>query len=368
MEIKSSWSTGFGKLATRSAQTLLVLALLVVIFFALVQLKMIVIPVIIAIILASTMFPLVSFMERFRINRGVGSFLAIAISLGLLAVVGNFIVRSIGSQWTASSSSLIAKFEEAGEWLYSGAVPLPVEQIDELMNSGRQYLTSSSFGHEALQASGTIASIFAGVFLTLITLFFFLKDGNKIFLFLLGFLKPSIRQKTNESGIKAVTVLGGYFRGTALVGLIDAVLIGAGLLIMDVPLVLPLCLLVIIGVYIPYIGSISSSAIITLVALVTTDVSTAVVVAIIVLTVNQVEGLLSPLVLGNILKMSALAILLALAIGATLGGIIGALLAVPIASVGWVFWSTWNKPRSIVSIASEVEEPVIEEDAPTSED
>jgi predicted PurR-regulated permease PerM len=336
---------------------LLILSLTGVIIFALVQLKLIVIPVILAIILASALSPLVTLMERIRINRAGGSFIAVFTFIALIASMGYFIVTSIKSQWASNASSVQAGIEQASKWLHSGDLPIPTEKIDELLNAGTKYLSSASFGQSALQFSGGLASLLAGFFLTLVILFFLLKDGDKIFSFFVGFMKESVRDKVHEAGEQATKVLGGYIVGTTMVALIDAVLIGAGLIIMGVPLVVPLCLLVVIGAYIPYLGSVSSSVIISLVALVTCGLHTAIIVTIIVLTVNQVEGLISPIILGNVLKMSALAILLALSVGAIVGGIVGTLLAVPVVAVVWVAWTTWN-PHHI----QEPAEPIIPED------
>ena len=129
-----------------------------------------------------------------------------------------------------------------------------------------------------------------------------------------------------------------------MVALVDVVLIGIGLAILGVPLILPLCILVFIGAFIPYIGATSAGIIASLVALVANGLESAIIVGIIVLAVNQLEGhILAPFILGNALRISPLAILLALSLGAILGGIVGTLLAVPIAAVTWVTWTTWHK-------------------------
>jgi predicted PurR-regulated permease PerM len=361
--MNSSWNTGFGKIATRSAQTLLVLALLGVLIFGLTQLSLVVVPVILATILASAISPLVSIMERIKINRTTGSLIALIAFLAMIGGMGYFIVSSVRTQWSSLSSSVTEGFAQVGNWLHSGDLPVSEEQINKLINSSNQYFTSSSFGQGALHFSGTLASVFAGFLLTVVILFYFLKDGDRIFSFIVGFMQEGSREKAHQAGAKSVIVLGDYIRGTTLVALVDAILIGIGLTIMDVPLVIPLCLLVFIGAYIPYVGGTSAGAITALVALVTTDLDTAIIVAIIVLAVNQIEGnLLSPLILGNALKMSPLALLLALSVGAILGGIVGTLLAVPLVAVVWVVWTTWN-PKKL----EEIQEELPEVQAPDSE-
>jgi predicted PurR-regulated permease PerM len=346
MEVKSSWNTGFGKLASRSAQTLLILLLTGVIVFGLVQLKLVVIPLVLAIILAAALSPLVAYLQKMKLNRSAASILTMLTSLGLFGVVGSFIFNTVKSEWSSHSSTLSDKLDAAVEWLHSGALPVSGQQIDEFIVSLKEYLTSPSFGQGALQFSGTLTSALTGLFLTLVILFFFLKDGKEIFAFLLRFMKiEDHKTKADRAGGVAVTALGGYVRGTMLVALVDAVLIGVGLTATGVPLVIPLCLLVFIGAFIPFIGSISAGLIITLIALLTTNLDTAIIVAIIVLAVNQIEGLFSPFILGSILKINALAILLAVTVGGILGGIVGAVLSVPIVSVAWLVWTTWNEPE-----------------------
>lgn len=361
--MNSSWNTGFGKIATRSAQTLLVLALLGVLTFGLTQLRLVVVPVILATILASAISPLVSLMERIKINRATGSLITIITFLSVFGGICFFIVNSVKTQWSSLSNSVTEGFNQIGKWLHSGDLPVSEEQIDKVLNSTNQYFTSSSFGQGALQFSGTLASLLAGLLLTIVILFFFLKDGDKIFSFIVGFMKEETREKAHEAGAKSVVVLGDYIRGTTIVALVDAVLIGIGLTIMQVPLVIPLCLLVFIGAYIPYVGGTSAGIITTLVALVTTNMDTAIIVGLIVLVVNQVEGqVLSPLILGNALKISPLAILLALSVGAILGGIVGTLLAVPMVAVVWVVWTTWH-PKKVEEVLSNLEDLEAEPDA-----
>lgn len=345
METNSLWQTGFGRIATRSAQTLIILTLVSTLIFGLTKLSLVVVPLILAAIIASAVHPLVSFMERKRINRAAGSILTISGFLILIAGAAFFIFTSVKTQWSSLSSSITEGIKQISDWLHSGSLPVPVENIDKMIKSAKEYFSSSSFGEGALQVSGDIASIMASIVLTFMILFFFLKDGKRIFTFLVNFMNEKTREKAHESGIKAASLLGGYIRGTTIVALVDVVLIAIGLAVMGVPLILPLCLLVFIGAFIPYIGGITAGVIVSLVALVSNGLDTAIIVAIIVVAVNQLEGhILAPFIIGNALKISPLAILLALSVGAILGGIVGTLLAVPVVAVVWAAWTTFNKP------------------------
>ena len=140
-------------------------------------------------------------------------------------------------------------------------------------------------------------------------------------------------------------VLGGYVRGTATVALVDAVLIGLGLFIIGVPLALPLAVIVFIGAFVPIVGATVAGILAALVALVTTGPVEALIVVAIVVAVNQLEGnLLQPVVLGNALKLHGLVVLLALTAGTILGGIVGAILSVPLTAVAWTAWKIIMEP------------------------
>ncbi|OUE15314.1 AI-2 transport protein TqsA [Clavibacter michiganensis subsp. michiganensis] len=111
------------------------------------------------------------------------------------------------------------------------------------------------------------------------------------------------------------------------------------------PLALPLSLVVFIGAFVPIVGATVAGILAALVALVTNDLTTAIIVIIIVVAVNQLEGnLLQPVVLGNALKLHGLVVLLALTAGTILGGIIGAILSVPLTAVAWTAWKIIMEP------------------------
>ena len=171
-----------------------------------------------------------------------------------------------------------------------------------------------------------------GAALAIVILFFFLKDGSKIWEFFIGPLTGGRRARGERVGSTTVGVLGGYVRGTAIVAFVDAAAIGIGLLILQVPLALPLATLIFVGAFIPLVGATATGILAALVALVFNGWVVALIVLVIVVAVNQLEGsFLQPVVMGNSLKLHPLVILVALTAGTVLGQITGAVLAVPIA-------------------------------------
>jgi predicted PurR-regulated permease PerM len=179
-----------------------------------------------------------------------------------------------------------------------------------------------------------IGEVITGLILTLFLTFFFVKDSERFTRWILDFAGRHREGHLREVGIRAATAVSGYLRGQASVGLVDAVFIGIGLAIVGVPLVIPLSFLTFVAAFLPLVGAFVAGALAALVALVTKGVTAAMIVIGITVLVQQLEGhLLAPLLLGRAVALHPVVIILALAAGSILGGIIGAFLAVPIAAV-----------------------------------
>lgn len=341
------WSRGLGLAATRSLQTLAVLALVAVAVLGITQLSLVFIPVTIALILASAIHPLVSFMRR----RGVPSILATWISLiGILAILGGIvwvIVLTVRSQWDDLVDSATDGITQVTAWL--GTLPFDIAAIDldDVWASAGDFLTSASFGRGALAGVSATASFFTGLALMIVVLFFFLKDGPRIWEFLLRPFTGANYERARRIGDKTVDVFGGYIRGTSIVAAADAIGIGVGLAILQIPLALPLAVIVFLTAFIPLVGATAAGILAALVALVTHGPVAALIVVGIVVLVNQLEGnFLQPVVMARSLKLHALVILLALTTGTILGGIVGAVLSVPIAAVAWGIITVWDGPHT----------------------
>lgn len=344
---KGLWSRGFGIVATRSVQTLAVLAVVAVAVFVITQLSLVFIPVTIALILACAIHPLVSLMRR----RGIPSILATWIALiGIIAVLGTVIwviVLTVRNQWDDLVASATDGISQVTDWL--GTLPFDIDAIDldDLWASAQDFLTSASFGQGALAGVSATASFFTGLVLMIVVLFFFLKDGPRIWEFLLRPFTGESYERARRIGDKSVDVFGSYIRGTSIVAAADAVGIGVGLAILQIPLALPLAVIVFLTAFIPLVGATAAGILAALVALVTHGPVAALIVVGIVVLVNQLEGnFLQPVVMARSLKLHALVILLALTAGTILGGIVGAVLSVPLAAAAWGIITVWDGPNT----------------------
>ncbi|CAN5325765.1 AI-2E family transporter [soil metagenome] len=339
----SLWTDKLGRIGTRSAQILLGLALAALVVYALVQLKLVVIPVLVALIIAAALAPIISWLRRHGLPSLLASALTMIAGTLLLGGIATLIVVAARSQWDDLYTSAVGGIGQVTDFLQSGALLIEPGQLDDARDAAVDFVTSARFGTGALAGASAAAELITGVLLTLVILFFFLKDGDQIWAFLLRPFRDRNLARGRRIGTTAVGTLGGYVRGTALIALVDAVGIGVGLAILQVPLALPLATVVFLGAFIPIVGATLAGALAALVALVANGPVAALIVVGIVILVNQLEGnFLQPVVQARAVKLHPLVILVALTAGTILGGIVGAVLAIPIAAVAWAVVRTWN--------------------------
>jgi len=178
-----------------------------------------------------------------------------------------------------------------------------------------------------------VLEIVAGTVLMLFVTFFFLKDGDRIWAWLVGFLSAEGRERVNRAGFAAWQALVYYVRGTIAVAAIHGVVIGFALWALGVPLLVPLVILVFLAAFVPLVGILVAGALAVTVTLGTKGWIAAVVLVVIFILENQLEShLLQPLVVGRMVRLHPLAIILVLAVGGVVAGIPGAVVAVPTAA------------------------------------
>jgi predicted PurR-regulated permease PerM len=172
------------------------------------------------------------------------------------------------------------------------------------------------------------------VILIVVLTFFFVKDGGRLWEWILELFHEDRQPVLREVGERAWTALSAYVQGVFLVATIDAVLIGAALLILGVPVAVPLIVLTFVAAFFPVVGAFVAGAAAVLVALVANGLGAALIILAVIVAVQQLEGnVFYPVVVGRKLQLHPVGILLALTAGGVLAGVVGAFLAVPIAAV-----------------------------------
>ncbi|SBN61148.1 Predicted PurR-regulated permease PerM [Curtobacterium sp. 9128] len=342
---RKAWSDSFGRLATRCLQAIIVLVIVAGIVFAASTLSVVTIPVLIALIIASAMHPVVSWLRKHRVPSVLAT---LAVLLGVLVVLGLLgwlIVVAVENQWSDLQDSAVDGFKQLQGWVTSLPISISDSQIKDATKTVTDFITSAQFGSGALAGASATANFLTGLVLMIVVLFFFLKDGPRIWEFLLRPFSGSGYARARRVGDRVVSTLGGYVRGTAAVAAVDAIGIGIGIAIVGVPLALPLAVVVFITAFIPIVGATAAGILAALVALVALGPVQALVVVGIVVLVNQLEGnFLQPVLMGRTLKLHGLVILVGLTAGTVLAGITGAVMSVPLLAAAWGAVQVWDGP------------------------
>ncbi|MFJ6418877.1 AI-2E family transporter [Paeniglutamicibacter sp. NPDC091659] len=339
------WADGFGRAATRAAQFILVLIALSVAVYGMIQLKLIVIPLMVALILAAALSPVVAFLRGKGLPGALATWITFLAAIVVLGGIVTGIVFAVRSEWDELVTAAAEGFGELQKFVVSGPLPLDQEMIDRATEAVTGFATSSRFGAGALVGISTAAEVLTGTLLGAVVLFYFLKDGGRIWDFFIRPFPGEVRHRLRRSGAMSLVVLGQYVRGTTIIAMIEGVVVGAALFILRVPLALPLAVIVFLGAFIPMVGATMAGILAALVALVANGPVAALIVLAVVIGINQLDGhVLQPIVMGRSLHLHGLVILLALAAGVILAGIIGAVLAVPLAAVTWAIVQVWTQP------------------------
>ena len=315
---------------------LVIFALVAVLAAAVRRLDTVVIPLAIALLAAALLAPLVDWMQRRGVPRGLGVVVALVGSLGLVAGVVTFVVEQFVVGVPQLSGEFTGSIHKVQDWLINGPMHLSDDQIRSAGDAAVRTIESNqdTLTSGALTTATMIGHILTGTFLTLFILIFFLYSGYQIWEFVTRIVPRVHRERVRTAGELGFGSLVGFVRATVAVAAVDAIGIGAGLALLGVPLALPLASLVFISAFIPIIGAFLAGFVAVFIALVTKGLVTALIVLAIIVAVMQVEGhVLQPLLLGRAVRIHPLAVVLAIAAGLVLGGIAGGLLAVPLVAV-----------------------------------
>ncbi len=299
-------------------------------------LRIVVIPVAVALLLAALFQPVTAWLRKRGMNRSLASALVLLGALVLVLGGLGLIVDTVVGQFGTLSGQVGDGVQEVQKWLANGPLHISQDQLNNGFTQLRHSLTSNraALTNGALNTATTVGEVGAGFFLTLFTLFFFLRDGGDIWRFLCRLLPRPARVPTARAGHYSWHTLVSYVHATVLVAFVDAIGIGTGVAILRVPLALPLAALVFLGAFIPVVGATVTGAVAVLVALVTVGPVKALIVLGIVIAVQQLEGhVLQPLIMGRAVALHPLAVILSIASGVVIAGIIGGLVAVPILAV-----------------------------------
>ena len=295
------------------------------------------IPVIIALLIAALGSPLVAWMERIGIRRGIGAAIVV---LGLLALVATMLAFA-GQQVANGANDLATQVSdglgEIKDWLRTGPFHVSDSQINAYIQKAQDYLSekaqSGAFLSQVTNIGSALTHILAGLFLVLFSTYFFLADGDRIWAWFVRLSPRAARARVDSSGRVAWISLTQFTRATVIVAITDAVGVMIAASILQVQFVLAIGVIVFLGAFIPIVGAFVAGTVAVLVALVDHGIVVALLMLGAVVLVQQIEShVLQPFLMGRFVSIHPLGIIVAIAAGILLAGIPGALVAVPFAA------------------------------------
>lgn len=358
------------RIAGAYAWRLLALAgVIAIVIFLVMQLSLLVIPLFVGVLLAALLGPFVGWMRRRRVPNGLAATIGLLTLLGVISGLVWLVVSQIRSGLPGLQERSMDRFDELLEWASTtfGLSQAEIRaSIDELF--GQFDLTDDWFVNGALSIGSTTAEILTGAVLALFALLFFLLDGRGIWLFVVGLFPRTARDAVDGAASAGWRTVTEFAKVQIFVAFVDAVGIGLGAVILQLPLALPIAVAVFLGSFVPIVGAIVTGSLAVIVALVYYGPVTALIMLGIVLLVQQIEGnVLQPLVMGTAIKLHPLAVVLAVAAGGFLAGIPGTLFAVPIVAflnvfVRYIATGAWRTAPAALSLGG----PALPAGPPTS--
>ena len=320
------------KAAAWAWRLLVMLAAVVALLWVLKKFEVIVVPVLLAMMVSALLVPAVDWIDKRGLPRGAAVTLVLLGGFTILGGILAFVIVQFVYGLPDLTDQVTRSIESTRRWLIEGPLHLRAEQISNAGNAAIQALRNnqSKLTSGALSTAATVTEMVTAAVLALFTLIFFLYDGRNIWQYVTRIFPVGVRDRVREAGYAGYGSLIGYVRATFLVALTDAAGVGTGLAIMGIPLALPLASLVFLGAFIPLVGAVIAGFLAVVVALLAKGIVYALITLGLLIAVNQLEThLLQPLVMGRAVSIHPLAVVLAIATGGVLAGIVGALLAVP---------------------------------------
>jgi predicted PurR-regulated permease PerM len=306
-----------------------------------VALRLVILPLIAALLLTALLQPLAARLRRRGFSPLLSTWCMILLALIVIAGAITLITNQIANQYPVLFDEVQHTIIQLRHSLAGPPFHLNQARLQALSQNLLNYISQhkSVVAGTVLTGGKYLAEILAGVVLTLFITFFLMKDGNRIWSWLISGMRPRARRRMHHAGEQSWRALVNYVHGTVVVAAIHAVILGVTLWLLGVPLLAPLIVLVFLAAFVPILGILVAGGLAILVALATKGWVAAVILLAVLLMENQIEGhLLQPLVVGRIIRLHPLAIILVLAVGAIIAGIPGAIIAVPVAAVITYAW------------------------------
>ena len=292
-------------------------------------------PICLAILIATVLEPPARKLKGIGFPDALSALLTLLGFLGGVFFVFAMVIPQMIDEAPRIANSAASGLNKVQQWLTEGPFQVTEGQITQAIDTVQQWLRDSAgdISSGVFSTLGTVTTVIVNLVVTLVLVFFFLKDGHHFLPFVRRIGGRRVGSHLSEIMGRSWATLGGFIRTQGIVSAVDAFFIGLGLVIVGVPLAIPLAILTFFGGFIPIVGAFATGALAVLVTLVTNSLQDAIIVLLIIVAVQQLESnILSPWLQGKSMKLHAGVVLLSVAAGGSLFGITGAFLAVPVAA------------------------------------
>ncbi|MEE4543530.1 AI-2E family transporter [Streptomyces sp. V4-01] len=299
--------------------------------------RLVVLAFVAGLLITALLQPFVARLKRAGVPRSLATALVCIGGFVVMGLVGWFVVWQVMDNIDNLSSSLQDGISEGKKWLLNSPFHVTDDQINQVANNLSNALSHNTkqLTDAGLQGVTFLVELLTGMLLAMFSTIFLLYDGPNIWNWVLRLFPEAARDGLAGAGPRAWETLTGYVRGTVIVAMIDAIFIGVGIFFLGVPMAVPLAVVIFLSSFVPLVGAVASGAVAVVVSLVTQGPFTALMVLVVVLAVQQIEGhILQPFILGRAVRVHPLAVVLSVAAGSLVAGIGGAVVAVPLVAVG----------------------------------
>ncbi len=295
-------------------------------------------PLVLALLITALSAPGVRWLNQIGIPRSISALVVVLTGLAAVGALLTFVGREIAKGSTQLADQVVDGLGEIRVWLRDGPLHASDSQINDWLESAQEEIAARSketdIVAQVTEFGSALGHVFAGFFIVLFATFFFLAEGDKIWAWMVRLFPRAARERVDSSGRIAWNSLVQFVRATVMVAFVDAVGICLVAWALDVPFVLPIGVIVFLGAFVPMIGATVAGSVAVLVALVAQGPWTALLMLIGVIVVQQIEGhVLQPFLMGRFVSVHPLAVIVAIASGVIVGGVAGALVAVPLVAV-----------------------------------
>lgn len=292
-----------------------------------------VLPVALALLIASVLWPPAAWLKRHKLPAWLAALITMVTVLGAFTAIIALIAPGVARQSQALYFQTIDAIQRLQLWAQEPPLSLKNEDFNRIFGEAVTWIQqqAGNIAGGVFAGLGAASSALVLVTITLIITFFVLKDGERFMPWARAFTGKQAGWHLTELLTRCWNTLSNYIRVQAFVALIDAVLIGLGLVVMQIPMALALATLTFVAGFVPIVGAFVAGTVAVAIALVTMGLTKALMVLVLILVVQQLEGnVLSPLLQSKAMNLHPAVVILVVTVGGGLFGIAGALLAVPI--------------------------------------